>query len=43
MKIFKLNKTELKLEKDINHPKGIKCATFGACLPNKSDIAFGDF
>jgi hypothetical protein len=27
----------------INHPKGIKCATFGACLPNKTDIAFGDF
>ena len=21
----------------------MKCSTFGACLPNKSDLAFGDF
>ena len=27
----------------IQHVKGVKCATFGACLPNKSDLAFGDF
>ncbi len=27
----------------INHPKGIKCGTFGACLVNRTDFAFGDF
>lgn len=29
--------------REINHPSGVKCGTFGACLPNKADYAFGDF
>ncbi|EAS01252.2 WD domain, G-beta repeat protein (macronuclear) [Tetrahymena thermophila SB210] len=43
IQIHQLTKNELQVTRDIQHPKGIKCSTFGACLPNKADLAFGDF
>jgi len=43
MRVYKLNKDKLQVEREINHSKGIKCATFAASLSGKADMAFGDF
>lgn len=43
MQIFQLDKTELKLLREMNQPEGVKCGTFGISDYNQSDFAYGDF
>lgn len=43
MQIFRMDRTELKLERELSQPEGIKCGSFGVSDYNTADFAFGDF